>query len=393
VNAAPGYAPASVSTGPETAEARPTLLFVGAFPPPESEVVGGNVTACRILMASSFPRRVRVVPLDSTQRSVPPPPFARRLRHGLGRVASFGRLLRRERPDAVLLFASTGASFLEKSLCAARARAAGVPALLFVRDGNFMRDVARSPAFRRAAGALLRIPRLLLCQGASWQAFYAERFGYGPEHCPVVESWAATPELTAIGARRRVRRSGPVEVLFLGWADRPKGLFELLEAVRGLASDPALPEVRLTVAGAGADLDHARAFAEREGIAGRVRFAGWVDGAERLALLERADVFALPSYAEGLPNAMVEAMAAGLPVVVTPVGSIPDVVEDGAQGLLVPPRDPAALEAALRRTCDADERERMGRAAYETAVARFSAEHAAERLAEIVAGVVAAHRR
>jgi glycosyltransferase involved in cell wall biosynthesis len=98
-----------------------------------------------------------------------------------------------------------------------------------------------------------------------------------------------------------------------------------------------------------------------------------------------ADIFVLPSYAEGLPNSMFEAMAARLPVVVTPVGSIPDVVVNNANGLVIPLRDVPALTNALEFLSNApDERERLGKAAQALASQRFGVERAAERLAMLV---------
>ena len=90
--------------------------------------------------------------------------------------------------------------------------------------------------------------------------------------------------------------------------------------------------------------------------------------------LGELDVVALPSWTEGLPLVVLEAMAAARPVVATPVGGTPEVVLDGETGLLVPPRDPRALAAALQRLVDdADLRRRLGEAGKRRAVERFSA--------------------
>jgi glycosyltransferase involved in cell wall biosynthesis len=87
---------------------------------------------------------------------------------------------------------------------------------------------------------------------------------------------------------------------------------------------------------------------------------------ERLAFFKRADVFVLPTYAEGTPISMLEAMAAGLPVVSTPVGGIPDVVEDGVEGFIVKPGDVEALADRLARLInDPERRRRMGRRAQD----------------------------
>src|SRR5207248_6533482 len=141
--------------------------------------------------------------------------------------------------------------------------------------------------------------------------------------------------------------ANPVHILYLGWVERFKGVFELLDAVAVLHANPQAPAFLVSIAGEGSEAAAVRTWVEEKGLSDFVRIQGLLEGERRLAALEQAHIFVLPSHTEGLPNAMIEAMAAGLPVVVTPVGSIPDVVVDGTNGLLVRPRDSAALAAAL----------------------------------------------
>jgi hypothetical protein len=91
---------------------RPRVLFVGAFPRPGGAVVGGMVTSCGILLESSFPTRLYLDLMDSTQISNPPPGFAVRLLRAAGRFAKFTGRLERHRPDVVLLFVAVGASIV-----------------------------------------------------------------------------------------------------------------------------------------------------------------------------------------------------------------------------------------------------------------------------------------
>jgi glycosyltransferase involved in cell wall biosynthesis len=122
--------------------------------------------------------------------------------------------------------------------------------------------------------------------------------------------------------------------------------------------------------------------AERAGVRDRVVFAGARDDAG--SLLAELDVLALPSWTEGLPLVVLEAMARRRPVVATPVGGTPEIVVDGETGLLVPPRDPRALAAALRRLLDDPQlRERMGEAGFARVRERFSADAMTERMLAI----------
>jgi glycosyltransferase involved in cell wall biosynthesis len=148
-----------------------------------------------------------------------------------------------------------------------------------------------------------------------------------------------------------------VRVVALGTLGERKGTYDLLDAAERL--QVRRPEIRIIFVGGG-EVDRFLAIAAERRLA-NVTFAGAVDDAARVALLHGGDVFALPSHAEGQPIAILEAMAAGLPILSTTVGSIPEVVRD-ANGVLIPPRSVDALVAALERLAgDAALRERMGR--------------------------------
>ena len=108
------------------------------------------------------------------------------------------------------------------------------------------------------------------------------------------------------------------------------------------------------------------------GLAAQVEFLGWVAGEAKQAQLAQADVFVLPSYNEGLPVSLLEAMAYGVPVISTRVGGIPELVRDGIDGFLIEPGDRAALEDRLRRLAeDARLRQTMGDAARADIARRF----------------------
>ena len=383
---------------PDTVDTRPHLLFVGAFPPPESQVSGGVLTSCRTLMASSFPTRVRVTTLDSTQVSVPPPPLYVRAFHALSRMLEFARKISRERPDAALLLCGNGLSFLEKAVLARYARARGVPSILAPRGGDIMRQLTDSALRRLVGRVLLNGPNMIMCQGEHWRGFIVRQMQVPSQQFAVVSNWTASRDLTDIGASRVAARSAPtdfapadreatthlVTLLFMGWIEESKGIFELLEAMEALAMVASLPPYRLCIAGEGSASQDARVFVASRGLH-NVQFLGWVRDKAKLDLLRDADVLVLPSWHEGLPNVMVEAMACALPVIVTPVGSIPEFVRDGVDAILVPVRDVDALARALcTLLLDGDMRDRIGNAAQQSATEQFSVERAADRLVKLV---------
>jgi glycosyltransferase involved in cell wall biosynthesis len=155
-------------------------------------------------------------------------------------------------------------------------------------------------------------------------------------------------------------------------------LIDSLAAVRA-----AVPDVRLVCAGEG-DRRGVLRHAERRGVADAVKFTGWVGPSGKRVLLDSAAVLALPSYAAGLPMGLVEAMAAGVPVVASAVGGVPEVVADGVSGLLAAPGDGATLSRHLRKLLiDRELAARIGAAARETVRARFAPEKALARLEEV----------
>lgn len=162
------------------------------------------------------------------------------------------------------------------------------------------------------------------------------------------------------------------KVLFLGRLGQRKGIFDLLEAVARLGPD--FPELELLCGGDG-DADAVSRRTEALGIQDRVRLLGWVRGPEKEALLASAGIFVLPSYHEGLPMSILEAMAAGLPVVSTRVGGIPDAITSGKEGFLIEAGDVDALEAALRRLlANPDLAQAMGAEGLGKVAAEFDAD-------------------
>lgn len=158
-----------------------------------------------------------------------------------------------------------------------------------------------------------------------------------------------------------------------------KGHRYLLEAIAGRARR----DVHLCIVGDGPQRAALEARAGELGLAAHVSFAGNRDDVPRW--MRAFDVFCLPSYAnEGVPQALMQAMACGLPVVTTPVGSIDEIVTDGVSGMMVPPEDAAALGAALERLL-ADEAARrvLGENAARVARERFGEERMVERMVAV----------
>lgn len=177
-------------------------------------------------------------------------------------------------------------------------------------------------------------------------------------------------------------REGPVRVVFAGRHVQVKALDVLLRAWAQVRAPQAS---RLVLAGDGPEHEALVRLARELGIESAVEFPGMVDDIP--GLLRQASLYVQASHQEGLPNAVLEAMASGLPVVATRVSGHEDVVRDGVTGLLVPAGDVQALASALQRMVDDPGlRERMGAAGREVALGEFGTERVLRSLLGLYRG-------
>jgi glycogen(starch) synthase len=149
---------------------------------------------------------------------------------------------------------------------------------------------------------------------------------------------------------RRQHRPGPPELLYIGRLEYEKGVQEAIAALPRIRRTH--PGTTLTIAGDGTQQDWLLEVARKHKVLRCVHFAGRVDHDELLRLMRRADVAVLPSHYEPFGIAALEAAAAGIPLVTSNVGGLGEAVIDGETGVSCPPRDVAALAAALRRVLD-----------------------------------------
>jgi glycosyltransferase involved in cell wall biosynthesis len=313
---------------------RPRVLQVGIDP----SFGGGMAAAVSALLSSPLAEPYRLETLYTYSRTDP-----------LGRLVVFVRaLLRiagwslRRRGRIVHVHATVRGSAYRKSLCVLLAKALRRRVVIQVHSGPG--DIA---AFRAGLGrpsrglfrcALGSADAVLAVSGASAAALAEAgvrgEIGVVPNPAPPVPAF-----------ERAEPGDGRLHVAYLGGFSNPaKGGDVLLEALEGLL--PGDSRLRVSLAGPGELPAQAQALCER---VPAVEWAGWLDAAAKDELLRDATVLVMPSRSEGLPMAMLEAMAYGMAILATNVGGIPEVIEDGVEGLLVPAKDPAVLAKALSR--------------------------------------------
>lgn len=233
-------------------------------------------------------------------------------------------------------------SVVRKGIVVALARLIGKPVLLHAHGAELIGFYERLPAAaQRAVAWVFKSAQCNVVLGEPWRRFLIDQLGVPVERVRVLYNAVPEPRVP-----RQPNGVGGCRLLFLGRLGERKGARELLEAL----ASPALRRLdwSLTLAGDG-EVECFRELAASLDLAARVRIPGWLSQQEAAAAMADADVFVLPSRDEGLPMAILEALAAGVAVVTTPVGAIPEVLEDGRTALLVPPADAPALAAALGR--------------------------------------------
>lgn len=257
------------------------------------------------------------------------------------------------------------------------------------------------------AAHLMRIPVLFHLHGGGFRAFYESESGpLGRKFIRHVlrrvdgvvvlaEAWRDFAIRLAPNARvdvlpnpvsvppARPRPRGDPVVLFLGLVNERKGVFDLVAAMPAVLARH--PRCRFVVAGTG-EVEALRAAASSLAVSAALETPGWVEGEDKETLLGQASVFVLPSYFEAMPMSLLEAMARGIPCVASRVGGIPDMIEEGVEGVLLPPGDTQALSQGLNRLLDDMEASsRLGDCARDRVVRQFSAEVGLRRLDELYA--------
>jgi glycosyltransferase involved in cell wall biosynthesis len=240
------------------------------------------------------------------------------------------------------------------------------------------RGGTRTRVLRSARDAALRRVDHLVCPSA-YLASFARAWGVPEERLTVLPN--PSPELPALAPREELRAKLGLEGPALAFAGRltsAKALEVAFEAVR------RLPEVVLLVAGDGPERESLERTAQELGLDGRIRFLGPQSRLGVLELFHAADAAILSSAWENLPHTVVEALAAGTPVIATATGGVVEVVRDGENGLLVPPGDAAALAAAIERFLGDQALQQRLRAAAAPSVEHLRGERVYERLERIL---------
>ena len=178
----------------------------------------------------------------------------------------------------------------------------------------------------------------------------------------------------------------PLKLIYIGRLTYEKGLFETLDAIAKLVGEGR--KLSFQIVGGGEAEGDLQARVNQLGLREQVHLLGPIFGDAKNTLWRQADVFVFPTYSEGLPYSMLEAMAAGTPPITCPVGAIPDVVQDGVHGLLIPPKDVNAIARAIVQMDEQrDQLHRMALASRRCILEHYTAERLARDFKSLYSSV------
>jgi len=348
----------------------PRVLLAGPLPEPPFR--GGVEKGVDLLLRGDLARRCRMRLFNTYRASDPGRSMLSRLAYQAGMVRRFRRDLKAVPVDLVHVKASSGVNFHQGALYALLARWSGVPVLLQIHSGRF-EAFYRGSAF--PVRAWIRWSLSICTRVAALSRHWEERLA------SIAPRARVTVVPNGLGEEEFARLRGDGEpgtdhVFFLGTGrddlNRDKGIEDLFSVLPDLVRRH--PRSLWTIAGLE---DPERAMArlrdagiDRDALAQSVACMGPVDPEARQRLLKASSILVLPSYFENMPNILLEGMAAGLGVVATDVGAIPEMLGHGQGGLLIPPGDRPALAGALHRLLGSTSLARTQGAWNQSAVAR-----------------------
>jgi glycosyltransferase involved in cell wall biosynthesis len=330
----------------------PRVLITGHLPPPMS----GIGTYYEMLLASSLPKRVSMQFLDTSSRRRPGAETGKwsltNLMSAISDCARFAKTAVVYRPEICHIATSVGLSFLKHSVCIVIARILGSKVVLHPHCSFYFFYERRSKPWQWFARKVIGLCHSVIVLSSEWKELQAVLPGCRLNYLPNAINLSGYVE---VGQARIASKSDKpcLHVLYLGHVGKDKGSFDLITAAKKVLEQ----EHRVVFDLVGneqtlGDKNQLNAEVIEAGFEEFIHFQPPVMGAEKIMLLRSADIFVYPSYHEGMPMAVIEAMACGLPIIATQVGGLPDLVIPGVNGLLVPAGQTDQLAAAIGQLVD-----------------------------------------
>ena len=345
---------------------------------------GGISTVLNDMLASSLSNKIEPILFDTSKRTSPDRTLLQGIKSQLGIIREYIAMIRKERPDMVHIHSGGGRDFFRKSIDVILARLLRTKVVFHNKGGDFNLFVESRTFIGRAyVKFVLRRCARVLVLSQWWKDFHsrllpADRISIlynGVDSRPYERKMHRNKACHILGIPK-----DRIVFLMMGVKGKRKGIYDIVEAaplVKRMDSSALLLLVgpdEDVAKGATEELEQLR---KELAVEDMVDMRGEADERARFLYFAAADCFLLPSYAENSPVAIIEAMAAKLPVISTTVGAIPELIDDGKTGLLIEPGRPGEIaEAVVKLSKDLHLRKEMGRAGNRKFRQRFDMEHA-----------------
>jgi glycosyltransferase involved in cell wall biosynthesis len=362
----------------------PRILIAGHLPPPMS----GIGTYYEILLGSSLPDRVNLKFIDTSLRrrygaETGSWSFSN-LVSAISDCIRFTRAVSAFHPDVCHIATAFGLSFIKHSVCVAVARVLGSKVLLHPHCSFYFLYERKGRAWQYFVRKIISLCHGVVALSNEWKKLAEIVPGSRTFYLPNAINLA---EFVEVGQEKIGSTTAHtcLTVLYLGHLGRAKGTFDLISAAKIVLE--ATHGVLFELVGheqISGDIEQLNDQVMNAGLEQYIHIRSAVNGAGKIELFRSADIFVYPSYHEGMPMAVIEAMACGLPIVATKVGGLPDLVPPGLNGLLVPAGQPDQLANAIHQLIvNPQLRSSMQMSSFRLAQENFDIEKLVSRLLEI----------
>jgi len=317
------------------------VLFIGSFIKVNKDGgTGGQLYACTSLLESELSNYVDWILIDSSTK-LPVPGFTKRVLKALKRIVRSIYHILFSKVDTLLIFTADGFSFYEKGAVALFGKFCGKKVIIAPRSGFIINDLKKKYSKKYMAYVFKKV-NVILCQGQTWKDLFEDSFPkIDKSNFIIRRNWINTASYK-IKKKERTDK-GVLSMLFVGWVDKAKGIEDLINSFSYFETE----KVKLYIGGNGSYYEEARQLVKDKGLSERIIFLDWIGQEEKMRRFQMADVFILPSHFEGMPNAIMEAISAALPVIATNVGGIPDMIQEGVNGFLIEKEKPKQIAAKI----------------------------------------------
>ncbi|MEL0008701.1 MAG: glycosyltransferase [Flammeovirgaceae bacterium] len=254
---------------------------------------------------------------------------------------------------------------------------------MFTIAGKLIDQTRNNKIFNRIIKTLFKKADIFLAQGENWKNFAKNSLNIFTNKIQLITNWTATNELLNIGFNKKINNNLNIKILYVGWLEKEKGVNELISAINGLIKKNK--SIELILVGDGSIRKKIEKYVTTNKIDSNIKFTGWLNSEKINYHLRECDIFVLPSWQEGMPNALIEAVSSGIPSIASSVGVIPNFFTHLENILLIEPKNITNLQMSIEKLIDDhDLRKKISNNGYIIAKTFFSEDKSLKLLSDII---------